>query len=105
MIRLENEFIKSKHTLIYSHIIELIANGLSKERQYISRMLPIVSLKDIELALPNTLECIQYDEFGKKLVTTSNHSAMKQWFDGGYPILTSDKQTKKEIVVLKKWRN
>lgn len=101
-IHLDSDIIKKKNYFTYHHLFELFTEGISSERQYVSRNLPIVSIEDIDSSLPHTLHRVTNTYFPTEKKRKSASEALDIWLDGGYPIANSNPLVKKEIIILQK---
>ncbi|MEG0550801.1 MAG: methyltransferase domain-containing protein [Vagococcus sp.] len=100
-IHLDSEIIKKKHHFTYNHTFELFNEGTSSERQFVSRNLPSISVKDIDQNLPSSLKRVSCSLFPTERKEHQSEQ-LDRWLDGGYPVATSNPLAKKEIIILEK---
>lgn len=100
-IHLESQFSVSEKDFTYHQTFELFCEGVSKERNTVSRSLPIIFKKNIETNLPDSLELIGNSDFPKPGKIKPSDQTLSYWTDGGYPLATSNELVKKEIIILK----
>ncbi len=99
-IILESNIKVAQEYFTYHHLFELFQDGLSIERNHVTRTIPALSLSSILTNLPDTLELKDNFHFPKEAKIKSDQS-LANWTDGGYPLPTSNKLVKKEIIILK----
>ncbi|HCM89038.1 MULTISPECIES: methyltransferase domain-containing protein [Vagococcus] len=100
-IHLESQINASKNSFTYQQIFELFCEGVSKERNTVSRSLPTILKENLEAILPDSLEFVDNFDFPKPGKIKPSDQTLNYWTDGGYPLATSNELVKKEIIILK----